>query len=72
LNLLGKAVYVSGHVARVAGTVIETVVDGAATLIDETQKAFLSGLDPNVEDAKILAEFDKDKDKDTKSPSGSN
>lgn len=62
LNWLGKAVYISGHVVRVAGTVIETVADGAAALITETEKAFKSGMDPNVEDAKILAEFDGDEE----------
>ncbi len=62
LTWLGKAVYLSGHVARAAGSVLETVVDGAAGLIADTERAFRDGLDPNVEDAKILAEYEEPSD----------
>ncbi|MFT5515779.1 MAG: hypothetical protein ACI80V_001907 [Rhodothermales bacterium] len=59
LNLVGKAVYVTGQVARVATVIVETVVDGAAALIAETERAFRDGLEPGVEEAKILEEFEE-------------
>lgn len=68
LNWLGRVVYLSGHVARAAGTVLETVVDSAAGLIADTERAFRDGLDPNVEDAKILAEFEEPSDKKKQAP----
>ncbi|MFT4604885.1 MAG: hypothetical protein ACI9W4_001624 [Rhodothermales bacterium] len=57
LSWLGRVVYLSGHVARAAGSVLEIVVDSAAGLITDTEQAFRAGLDPDVEDAKILAEY---------------
>lgn len=56
LNLLGKAVYVTGNVTRVVGGILDFVVDRAADLIGEAERAFREALDDTVEDAKILDE----------------
>jgi hypothetical protein len=58
LNLLGKAVFIGGAAARLAADLIDVAVDKAVDLAIETEKAFRHGLDPNVEDAKILEEHD--------------
>lgn len=60
LNWLGKTVFVTGQIARAAGTVIESVVDRAAGIVVDTEKAFREGLDEaaGVEDAKIIEEYD--------------
>ena len=59
LNLLGKLVYVSGVLTRTASGIVQTAVDATAEIITEAEKAFKEGLDPNVEDAKIIEEIDE-------------
>ncbi len=56
LNLLGKAVYVGGSAVRILANAIDNAIDRAVDVVVETEKAFKQGLDPNVEDAKILRE----------------
>lgn len=56
LNLLGKAVFLSGAAARLAANLIEGAVDRAADIVLEAERAFRQGRDPNVDDAKILEE----------------
>ncbi len=56
LNWLGKAVFVTGNVARVVGGILEFVVERTADLIGEAERAFHEALDDSVEDAKILDE----------------
>ena len=56
LNLLGKAVYVGGSAARFLAGAIDGFIDRAVDIVVEAEKAFKQGLDPNVEDAKILGE----------------
>ena len=59
LNLLGKAVFVTGTTFRLIGNVFESVVDTVTGLVHEAEKAFKNGLDPNVDDANILDEKKK-------------
>ena len=56
LNLLGKAFFLGGTAVRLAANAIDTVVDRAATVVADAEKAFRQGRDPNIEDAKILEE----------------
>ena len=56
LNLLGKAVFVSGAAARLAADLLERAVDRAADVVIEAEKAFKQGRDRNVDDARILEE----------------
>ncbi|HEX7070026.1 MAG TPA: hypothetical protein VF190_04445 [Rhodothermales bacterium] len=56
LNLLGKAVFVTGAAARLAADLLEKVVDRAADVVADAERAFRQGRDPNVDDAKILEE----------------
>ena len=58
LNVVGKAVYLSGQAARVAGGLIDAVVDQAASIYVQAERAFRDGLDPEIEDARILEETD--------------
>lgn len=56
LNLLGKTVFIAGAAVKLTSTLIDFALDRTARLIAETEKAFLEGKDPNVDDAKILEE----------------
>ena len=56
LNLLGKSVFLAGAAVRVTANLIDVTLGRAADIVVEAEKAFQQGLDPNVEDAKILEE----------------
>ena len=56
LNLLGKAVFLGGFVTRAASSAIDSAIKATADIVLEAEKAFKQGLDPNVEDAKIIEE----------------
>lgn len=56
LNWLGKAVFVTGNVARVFGGILDFVVERTADIIGEAERVFHEALDDSVEDAKILDE----------------
>ena len=56
LNFLGKAVFLGGMLTRAATHVVDTAIQATADVVVEAQKAFKQGLDPNIEDARILDE----------------
>ena len=56
LNLLGKVVYVGGFLSRVATGVVGSAFKATSEIINETEKAFKDGMDPNIEEAKIIDE----------------
>lgn len=56
LNLLGKAVLIGGVAVRAAAGAIDATVRRAADVYVDAEKAFREGLDPNIDDAKILKE----------------
>ncbi len=56
LNLFGKAIYVGGATFRFIAEGIDAVVNRAVDAYLDAEKAFKQGLDPNIEDAKILDE----------------
>ena len=57
LNMLGKAVFIGGVLTRVATNVVDTAIKATADIVVEAEKAFRQGIDPNVEDAKIIEEL---------------
>ncbi|MCH8244835.1 MAG: hypothetical protein IH951_00345 [Bacteroidetes bacterium] len=59
LNLVGKAIFITGTTARVLGTIFDSVVETVSGIVREAEKAFKSGLDANVDDATILEEHSK-------------
>lgn len=61
LNLLGKAVFVSGVLTRVATKVVDSTIKATVDIVTEAEKAFKQGLDPNIEEAKILEEHEDEK-----------
>ena len=61
LNLLGKLVYVSGVLSRTATDIVQSAVDATSEIITEAEKAFKEGLDPNIDDAKIIDEIEDKK-----------
>lgn len=64
LNLLGKAVFVSGLFTRAATKVVDSTIKATVDIVTEAEKAFKQGIDPNIEEAKILEEHE---DKPSKS-----
>ena len=58
LNLLGKAVFVGGLFTRAATKVVESTIKATVDIVTEAEKAFKQGLDPNIEEAKIIEEHD--------------
>lgn len=56
LNTLGKAIFLGGGAVRLAANLIDSVLTRAADVAIDAEKAFRQGLDPNVEEAKILEE----------------
>ncbi len=60
LNLLGKTVFLTGAAIRTTATLIDSLIEHAADLYIEAEKAFLEEVDPEIEDAKILEEHVED------------
>jgi hypothetical protein len=62
LNLLGKAVFMTGAVVRSAATLVDRAVERAAEVYVEAEDAFRRELDASFEDAKILEERSRHED----------
>ena len=58
LNLLGKAVFVSGVLTRAATKMVESTINATVDIVTEAEQAFKQGLDPNIEEAKIIEEHE--------------
>lgn len=58
LNVLGKAIYVTGAAVRGATKVIDGAIHRAADIWLEAEEAFKKERDPNLLDAKILDEIE--------------
>lgn len=56
LNLVGKAVFVTGTTFKFVGSILESVVETVTEIAREAEKAFNAGMDSNVADATILEE----------------
>jgi len=60
LNLVGKAIFITGTTFRFVGDLLTTVADSVSDLITDVEKSFSEGADSNIDDAKILDESDDD------------
>jgi len=60
LNWLGKAVYFAGQGVSLTADLIDAVIEVAAEAYVEAEKAFKQGLDPRIDDAKILEEHSRE------------
>lgn len=58
-GLAGRAALLSGTAVRLTARLIDRVLDRAASTVAEAEHAFRRELDPNVEEAKILDEWDE-------------
>lgn len=58
LNWLGKTVFLGGAAMRLTANVLDSAVDRAAKIVDESRRAYEREMDPNIEDAKIIDERD--------------
>ncbi len=55
----GKALLVGGTAVRLTARLIDRTLDRAASTVAETEQAFKREIDPNMEDATILDEWDE-------------
>ncbi|MDX1532013.1 MAG: hypothetical protein R3362_10855 [Rhodothermales bacterium] len=60
---VGKVKLVGGTAARLAANLIDRALDQAAFTVTEAERAFRSELDPNVEDAKVIEEWDEERER---------
>lgn len=56
LNVLGKAVFLGGSAIRLAANALDQTIRRAADIYVDAERAFKQGLDPNIEDAKVIRE----------------
>lgn len=64
LNLLGRVVYLAGQSIRVTGDLFEAVAKLAADTYKDAERAFLQGIDPNIDDADIVEEHRQETKRD--------
>lgn len=62
-TLSGKAALLGGTAVRFTANLIDKTLDRAASTVAEAEQAFKRELDPTMEDAKILDEWDDDERK---------
>ena len=60
-TLLGKAALLGGTAVRFTANLIDRTLDHAAGTVAEAEQAFRRELDPTMEDAKILDEWEDDR-----------
>ena len=60
-SIAGKAALLGGSAVRFTAEVIDRTLDIAAETVAEAERAFKRELDPSMEDAKILEEWDEDR-----------
>jgi hypothetical protein len=59
-TLLGKVVGLGSVAAKLVGSGVDLVLNTVADIVVDAEKAFKDGLDPNIDDAKILEEREKE------------
>jgi hypothetical protein len=60
-SLAGKAALLGGSAVRFTAGLIDKTLDRAADTVAEAERAFKRELDPTMEDAKILEEWDEER-----------
>jgi hypothetical protein len=63
-TLTGRAALLGGTAVRFAANLIDKTLDRAASTVAEAEQAFKRELDPTMEDAKILDEWEDDERED--------
>ena len=56
LNLVGKALFLTGSAVKLLANGIDAALNQAADIVVDIERSFKDGLDPNIEEAKILEE----------------
>lgn len=58
-----RALQLGGSAINLVAGLIDSALVRAADVVADAERAFRQGLDPNVEDAKILEEYDRNADR---------
>lgn len=56
LNWLGKTVYFGGAALRLTANLVDATADHVSSIASESKKAFNQGVDPRIEDARVVDE----------------
>lgn len=56
LNWLGKTVYFGGAALRLTAKLVDATADHVSSIASESKKAFDQGVNPRIEDARIVDE----------------
>lgn len=59
LNWFGKSVFVGGTVLRLTANLIESTATRVSAIAARSREEFDRELDPNIEDARVLDEYDR-------------
>ncbi|NNE36024.1 MAG: hypothetical protein HKN13_12345 [Rhodothermales bacterium] len=58
-TILGKLVGIGTTAAKVVGGGVDLLLNTVADIVVDAEKAFKDGMDPNVDDAKIISESER-------------
>lgn len=58
LNWLGKTVFVGGTLMRLTANLIDATADRVGKISKRSKEAFERGRDPNIEEARVLEEYE--------------
>lgn len=67
LNLVGKALFLTGSAVKALASGLDAALNQAADLVVDIERSFKDGLDPNIEEAKIIEEREEPSRKTSKS-----
>jgi hypothetical protein len=65
-TLLAKVVGLGSVAAKLVGSGVDLVLNTVADIVVDAEKAFKDGMDPNIDDAKILEEREKKSSREKK------
>lgn len=68
LNWVGKTVSAGGTVLRAAANLVDATAERVSHVAEKSRKAFERELDPNIEEARVIAEFPRCEDGDEEEP----
>ena len=67
-TVLGKVVGLGSVAAKLVGSGVDLLLNTVADIVVDAEKAFKDGMDPNIDDAKIIDEREKKSKRDNKAP----
>ena len=66
LNWLGKSVFLGGTVMRLTANLVDATADRVSAIASESKRAFDRELDPNIEEARVIEEYPRPSEHDSR------